>query len=131
MLYSSAYVRAPTNVSAHRREFGSVVLLLTTSVHRPLTAPPPLSPPVNTDPQLAPAVQFQLALAGALSGWQYGLIAAVTPLAEAEEAKDRLFEAEVESIRAAATAEAKADDTAAAGVSGDVAKKSKEPALAA
>lgn len=84
--------------------------------------------------QLAPAVQFQLALAGALSGWQYGLIAAVTPLAEGEDAKDRLFDAEVESIRAAATAKAEADSTAAAGASGSVAtsgEKAKEPALSA
>lgn len=92
------------------------------------------SPSRHINPQLAPAVQFQLALAGALSGWQYGLIAAVSPLAEGEEAKDRLFDAEVESIRAAATAEANADDTAAAGVPGNVAsggEKAKEPALAA
>ena len=84
--------------------------------------------------QLAPAVQFQLALAGALSGWQYGLIAAVTPLAEGEDAKDRLFDAEVESIRAAATAKAEADSTAAAGASGSVTtsgEKAKEPALSA
>lgn len=88
----------------------------------------------TTNPQLAPAVQFQLALAGALNGWKYGLIAAVTPLAEAEDAKDRLFDAEVESIRAAATAKADADANAPAGAPGGVAsggEKSKEPALAA
>ncbi|CAM9612775.1 unnamed protein product, partial [Laminaria digitata] len=52
--------------------------------------------------KLAPAVQFQLALAGALSGWQYGLIAAVSPLAELEDAKDLKFDSEVEAIRSAA-----------------------------
>eukprot|EP00752_Nemacystus_decipiens_P009155 g8177.t2 len=74
--------------------------------------------------KLAPAVQFQLALAGALTGWQYGLIAAVTPLAEAEDAKDRLFDAEVDSIRAAATAKAEADDVAAAGAGAGTALRS-------
>lgn len=79
-------------------------------------------------------MQFQLALAGALNGWKYRLIAAVTPLAEGEDAKDRLFDAEIEGIRAAATAKANADATAAAGVSGSVAsggEKAKEPALTA
>lgn len=47
-------------------------------------------------------MQFQLALAGALSGWQYGLIAAVSPLAAVEDAKDLKFDSEVEAIRSAA-----------------------------
>lgn len=89
-------------------------------------------------PQLAPAVQFQLALAGALNGWQYGLIAAVTPLAEREDAKDLLFDSEVEDIRAAAAAAAAAAATAKAGTdaggSNGIAKESEkenERALAA
>ncbi|CAB1100630.1 unnamed protein product [Ectocarpus sp. CCAP 1310/34] len=84
--------------------------------------------------KLAPAVQFQLALAGALSGWKYGLIKAVTPLAEAEEAKDLLFDAEVDAIRAAA----KAKGDAASGASAEKSpvadgkkKEEKERALAA
>eukprot|EP00904_Undaria_pinnatifida_P007489 jgi/Undpi1/3870/HiC_scaffold_16.g07238.m1 len=44
--------------------------------------------------KLAPAVQFQLALAGALNGWQYGLISAVSPLAAVEDAKDLQFDSE-------------------------------------
>lgn len=63
-------------------------------------------------------MQFRLALAGALTGWQYGLIRAVSPLAEAEDAKDLLFDAEVEGIRAAAAARAKADADASAVVAG-------------
>lgn len=66
--------------------------------------------------QLAPAVQFQLALAGALSGWQYGLIAAVSPLAAVEDAKDLKFDSEVEAIRSAAAA---ARAAAMVGDSGD------------
>ena len=66
--------------------------------------------------QLAPAVQFQLALAGALSGWQYGLIAAVSPLAAVEDAKDLKFDSEVEAIRSAAAA---ATATAMVGDGGD------------
>lgn len=58
----------------------------------------------RTTPQLAPAVQIQLMLAGALSGWQYGLIQSVSPIAEAEDAKDQLFDSEIEGIRAAAAA---------------------------
>lgn len=87
-------------------------------------------------PQLAPAVQFQLALAGALSGWQYGLIAAVSPLAELEDAKDLLFDSEVEGIRAAAASAAAAAKAGAAdaeegsGIAGDSAQ-AKERALAA
>ena len=83
-------------------------------------------------PQLAPAVQFQLALAGALSGWQYGLIAAVSPLAEGEDAKDLLFDKEVEDIRAAAAAKAGANAAAAAAAAvPDAGEKAKERALAA
>lgn len=91
-------------------------------------------------PQLAPAVQFQLALAGALNGWQYGLIAAVTPLAEREDAKDLLFDGEVEGIRAAAAAAAAATATAKdgddaeggdSGSAGGITKATEERALAA
>lgn len=92
------------------------------------TATPPFllnSPSTNTNPQLAPAVQFQLALAGALSGWKYGLVAAVTPLTEGEDAKDRLFDEEIEGIRASATAKANAADATGVG------EKAKEPALTA
>nr|ATD53295.1 lycopene beta-cyclase [Petalonia fascia] len=89
--------------------------------------------------KLAPAVQFQLALAGALSGWKYGLIRAVTPLAESEDAKDLLFDAEVEGIRAAAAVAAEADSAKAiaAGKGGPVAasdgseRKTKERELVA
>lgn len=59
-------------------------------------------------------MQFQLALAGALSGWQYGLIAAVSPLAAVEDAKDLKFDSEVEAIRSAAATAA-----SAAGEGGD------------
>ncbi|CAM9542650.1 unnamed protein product, partial [Hapterophycus canaliculatus] len=91
--------------------------------------------------KLAPAVQFQLALAGALSGWQYGLIRAVSPLAEGEDAKDLLFDAEVEGIRAAAAMKADADAAVVAGsgaagegrpvVAGGSEKKTKERELVA
>lgn len=84
-------------------------------------------------------MQFQLALAGALSGWKYGLIRAVTPLAESEDAKDLLFDAEVEGIRAAAAVAAEADSAKAiaAGKEGPVAasdgseRKTKERELVA
>ncbi|CAM9885386.1 unnamed protein product [Pylaiella littoralis] len=66
--------------------------------------------------KLAPAVQFQLALAGALNGWQYGLITAVSPLAEREDSKDLMFDGEVEGIRAAAAAAA---ETGKAGADGE------------
>nr|ATD53299.1 lycopene beta-cyclase [Undaria pinnatifida] len=62
--------------------------------------------------KLAPAVQFQLALAGALNGWQYGLISAVSPLAAVEDAKDLQFDSEVEAIRSAAATTAAAPATA-------------------
>lgn len=77
-------------------------------------------------------MQFQLALAGALSGWQYGLIKAVTPLAEAEDAKDLQFDAEVDAIRAAAKAKGDAaSDASAEGSPVADGKKEKERALAA
>lgn len=61
-------------------------------------------------------MQFQLALAGALNGWQYGLITAVSPLAEREDSKDLMFDGEVEGIRAAAAAAA---ETGKAGADGE------------
>ncbi|CAN0075114.1 unnamed protein product, partial [Discosporangium mesarthrocarpum] len=58
--------------------------------------------------QLAPPVQLTLALYGALYGWQYGLIRSVTPLAEADAARDLNYDAEVQAIRDAATTAAAA-----------------------
>lgn len=61
-----------------------------------------------TPRQLAPAVQLKLMLAGVANGWKYGLIQAVTLLAEDEDAKDLQFDAEIEAIRSAAAAAAAA-----------------------
>lgn len=56
------------------------------------------------DAQLPPAVQFKLALAGVSIGWKYGLVQAVTPLAEGAEAMALEFDAQVEAIRSSAQA---------------------------
>lgn len=86
---------------------------------RPAAAPPPrvllFRATGKRILQLAPAVQVQLATAGALYGWRDGLLKSVTPLAAAEDAKDLQFDAEVDAIRLSAAAGEDAD----AGVGGD------------
>ncbi|CAM9485630.1 unnamed protein product, partial [Choristocarpus tenellus] len=58
---------------------------------------------------LAPTVKATLALAGALNGWQYGLLRSVTPLADSEEAVDWKVDSEIEAFQKSVVSTASVD----------------------